>query len=234
VALDTARLSSSYSDVTAAAAALRQPRETTSFVGAMNVDTRILFIDGERAARGGDPAAARQCFLEAAEAATGVQLWRSALRCYRHALELDLLDREVLDRVLQIPIRVLAGRGWDRYRAAVEAHPGWERFGCRTARIVSGDLGAVIECPRIGPVLELIMSEQDLVEVRPDGRFAGMPVAMAMIILRRALWAAPRDRTSELMTVRVTFDGHDRVVLDEHGEWEPIAGDTSRARGPAR
>ncbi|HWU90460.1 MAG TPA: hypothetical protein VN253_24515 [Kofleriaceae bacterium] len=200
----------------------------------MNVDTRILFLDGERAARGGELATARACFLEAAQAAVDVQLWRSALRCYRHALELNLLDREVIDRVLQIPLRVTSGRGWDRYRAAVDAHSDWARFGCRTARIVIGDLGAVVECPPAGPVLELIMSEPDLVEVRPDGRFAGMPAAMAMIILRRALWPAPRERAAELMTVRVTFDGHERVVLDEHGEWEPIVGDTSRARGPAR
>jgi hypothetical protein len=200
----------------------------------MNVDTRILFLDGERAARSGDLATARACFIEAAQAAVDVQLWRSALRCYRHALELDLLDREVVDRVLQVPLRVTSGRGWDRYRAMLDAHPGWARFGCRSARIVIGDLGAVVECPPVGPVLELIMSEQDLVEVRPDGRYGGMPVAMALIILRRSLWPAPRDRVSELMTVRVTFDGHERVLLDEHGEWEPIVGDARGARGPAR
>ena len=200
----------------------------------MNIDTRILFLDGERAARGGEPAMARTCFLEAAQAATEVQLWRSALRCYRHALELDLLDRAVVDRVLQIPLRVTSGRGWDRYRSALDAHADWVPFGCRAARIVSGDLGAVVECPGIGPVLELIMSERDLIETRPDGRFAGMPVAMAMIILRRALWSAPRERASEPMTVRVTFDGRERVRLDEHGDWEPIIGEPARIRGPER
>jgi hypothetical protein len=85
----------------------------------MNVDSRILLLDGERAIRRGDPGAARACFLEAAQAAADVQLWRSALRCYRHALELDLLDREVVERVLAVPLRVISGRGWDRYRAAV-------------------------------------------------------------------------------------------------------------------
>ena len=200
----------------------------------MNVDSRILFLDGERAARGGDLAAARECFLEAGQAAVDVQLWRSALRCYRHALELDLLDRGVIDRVLAVPLRVISGRGWDRYRAALDAHPGWRSFGCRGARIVSGDLGAVIECPGTGPVLELIMSERDLVETRPDARFSGMPVAMAMVILRRALWPAPRERASEPMTVRVTFDGRERLRLDEHGEWDPIVGDSARVRGPAR
>jgi len=200
----------------------------------MNVDTRILFLDGERAVRSGDLGTARACFLEAAQSAAEVQLWRSALRCYRHALELDLLDRGVLDRVLALPQRVISGRGWDRYRAALDAHPAWRPFGCRAARIVSGDLGAVIECPGTGSVLELLMSERDLVEIRPRARLAGMPLAMAMVILRRALWTAPRDRAAEPMTVRVAFDGRERVRLDEHGEWDPIIGEPARVRGAAR
>jgi hypothetical protein len=202
----------------------------------VNVDARILFLDGERAARRGELEVARGCFLEAAQAAVAVQLWRSALRCLRHALEIDLLDRAVLDRVLQLSPRAIAGRGWDRYRSALDAHAGWAAFGCRTARIVSGDLGAVIECPGAGPVLELIMSERDLIETRPDARFTGMPAAMAMIILRRALWPVPREREREtqLMTVRVTFDGRERLQLDEHGEWEPLASEHPRVRGSSR
>ena len=200
----------------------------------MNVDSRILFLEGEAAVRRGEVAAARASFVEAGQAAAEVQLWRTALRCYRHALELELLDRDVLDRVLQISPRVIGGRGWDRYRAALDAHPEWRPFGCRAARIVSGDLGAVIECPGVGPVLELIMSDRDLVETRPDARFAGMPGAMALVILRRALWPTPRERVTEPMTVRVTFDGRERLRLDEHGDWEPIAAEPSRSRGPAR
>lgn len=200
----------------------------------MNVDARVLFLDGERAARRGELAVARACFLEAGQAAAEVQLWRGALRCYRHALELDLLDRAVVERVLQIPVRVRSGRGWERYGSALDASPAWASFGCRGARLVSGDQGAVIECPGAGPVLELIMSELDLVETRPDLRFAGMPVAMAMIILRRALWPAPRERAAEPMTVRVTFEGRERNRLNEYGDWEPIIGEPARARGRAR
>ncbi len=200
----------------------------------MNHDIRVLFLDGERAARTGELATARACFLEAGQAAAGLQLWRSAVRCYRHALELDLLDRVVIEGVLGVPLRVISGRGWDRYLAAIDAHPEWPAFGCRAARIVSGDLGAVIECPGAGPVLELIMSERDLVETRPDARFTGMPTAMAMVILRRALWPTPRERATEPMTVRVTFEGRERFRLDELGEWEPIIGEPSRVRGGAR
>ncbi len=50
----------------------------------MNVEARVLFSDGERAVRDGEWTTARACFLEAADAALEVQLWRSALRCYRH------------------------------------------------------------------------------------------------------------------------------------------------------
>lgn len=191
----------------------------------MNIDVRVLFTDGERAARRGEYDTARACFLEAGQCAADVQLWRAAIRCYRHALELDLLDREAVDRVSRMPARVTSGRGWDEYRNTLDQRASWLHFSCRTARIVIGDLGAVIECPTVGPVLELIMTEQDLVETRPDARYQGMPIAMAMIVLRRAMWANPRERANELATVRVTFAGQQRVRLDEHGDWDPLIGD---------
>lgn len=183
----------------------------------------MLYSDGERAARDGEWATARAFFLEAAESAIEVQLWRSALRCYRHALELDLCDREIVERIHKIPMRVISGRGWEEYRRALDSHAQWPHFGCRSARIVLGDLGAVVECNGLGGVLELMMTDRDLVELRADARFAGMPVAMALIILRRALWPTPRER-DELMTVRVVFEVRDRVKLDELGDWEPIVG----------
>lgn len=190
----------------------------------MNADARVLFNDGERAVRSGDLATARLHFLDAARAALDVQLWRAAIRCFRHALELDLFDRDTVAQIAALPPRVVAGRGWDEYRRALDGHPGWPAFGCRSAQIVIGDLGAVVECPPVGPVLELIMSERDLVEIRPDARFAGLPSALALIVARRALWPVPRERSGELMDVRVIFDGRQQVRLDEHGEWEPIVG----------
>ena len=190
----------------------------------MNVDVRMLFGDGERAARNGEVATARACFMEAAQSAVEVQLWKAAMRCYRHALELDLMDREIIERLLRMPARVTSGRGWDEYRKALDQHAAWPHFGCRTARIVIGD-HAVIECPQVGPVLELLMTDHDHVEARPDPRFAGMPIGLAMIVVRRALWTNPRDRANDLMTVQVTFDGQQRVRLDEHGDLDPIVGD---------
>jgi hypothetical protein len=190
----------------------------------VTIDVRVLFGDGERAARAGEYATARACFLEAAQSAVDVQLWRAAIRCYRHVLELDLLDREAVDRILRMPVRVTSGRSWDDYRAALDAHRDWLHVRCRSARVVIDDRGAVVECPGVGRVLRLTMREHDLVEIDVDPRWTGMPIAMAMVVLRRALWATPRERVTEPYRVRVTFGGREHVRLDEHGDWDPIIG----------
>jgi hypothetical protein len=189
----------------------------------VNADIRLLLADAERALRDDDAAAARAAFLEAGQSATGYQLWRSALRCYRRALELDLTDRAPIVKIAQMPARVVPTGDWVEYTRALDRH-GWQAFGCRTAQIVTGNLGAVVECPGAGAVLELMMTADDLIETRPDGRFAGMPLAMAMIILRRAMWMAPRDTATEPSSLRVAFDGRHQVRLDELGDWEPVAG----------
>ncbi len=212
-------------DVTAVDRSRDRRVRRRTWVPRVNVDVRVLFADGERAARSGELATARACFLDAGRSAAEVQLWRAAIRCYRHALELDLLDREAVEHVLRIPARVISGRGWDDYKLALDSHPEWLKFSCRTARVVSGDLGAVVECPSIGPVLELIMSEADLVETRPAPRFRGMPLTLAMIVLRRALWTSPRERNTDPASIRVTYCGQQRLRLDEHGDWDPIVGD---------
>jgi hypothetical protein len=188
----------------------------------LNVEVRRVFMDGERAARAGDRAIARTCFIDAARAAIDVQLWRSAMRCYRHALELDLLDLEILELIRALPIRVTSGRGWDEYRAQVSAHAAWPHLNCRSAQILIGE-HAVVSCEPFGTVLELMMTERDLVEVRPDARLVGMPSAMALVVLRRAMWPSPREH-GEVASLRVAFDGRQQVRLDEHGDWDPVVG----------
>ena len=192
----------------------------------MNADVRVLLADAERALRAEQLAAARAAFLEAGQSAASYQLWRSALRCYRRALELDLADREAVGRIAQLPPRVIALADWHDYARALDARSGaraWPSFGCRAAQIVTGNVGAQVECPGTGVVMELMMTEDDLVETRPEARFAGMPLAMAMIILRRALWFAPRELASDPGSIRVAFDGRPQVRLDELGDWEPVA-----------
>jgi len=153
----------------------------------MNVEVRAQLGSAERAFKSGDPTAARDAFLAAGDVAKRFQLWKSATRCYRHALELDVLDRVAVARLCG-----LLGRGghlveWIDYAKAVDRND-WPSFGCRKAQLVIGDSGAFVECPGVGPVLDVTMPDSELVEAQPDGRFVGMPAGMAMIILRRALW----------------------------------------------
>jgi hypothetical protein len=181
-----------------------------------------LSRDAELAAQRGDVAEALRGFLDAGDRAVGYQLWRTAARCYRGALELDLIRREPVARLVKIAARVGSQLEWNAYARVLDDMPAWPHFGCRTTRILTNDTGSIVECPEAGPVLELIMSAADRVEAHADGRFSKMPLAMALVILRRALWSNPRAVANKPARVTIQYAGRSPVWLDERGDWAPL------------
>ena len=178
----------------------------------------VSFV-AEAAAQRGELDEALRGFLDAGDRACQLRLWHSAARHYRSALELDVVRRESVARIAKIAPRVGNQGGWAAYARVLDDSPDWPHFGCRTVHVLAHDRGTVIECVGAGPVLELAMESADAVLAQPDGRFAKMPLAMALVILRRALWPSPREDSIKPIRVQVTFGSCPAVWLDERGDW---------------
>ncbi|HTR54916.1 MAG TPA: hypothetical protein VMJ10_29720 [Kofleriaceae bacterium] len=181
---------------------------------------RPLLRPAEAAARRNDIAGALRGFMSVGDAAVTLEKWRSAVRGYRAALELDLLRREPIAALLRLGPHLAHEHEWREYRRALEGTPDWPHFGCRSARIITSDSGSIVECNVAGPVCELIMARHDLVEAHPVERYAKMPLAMGLLIMRRALWITPRFETPNPSWMRVAFGGRAPVWLNEQGDWE--------------
>src|SRR5262249_4826323 len=156
-------------------------------VGPMNRDVRMLVADAERALAERTPSVAMLRFVEAGDTAAQYNLWRGALRCYRSALEIDLTYEPPIARAIRIAHHAGGDAlgDWTEYRLAARALAG---FGCRGAEVTIDDHGAFVTCPGAGPVLSLAMPERDLVEATALPPRGAMPLAMAMIVLRRGLF----------------------------------------------
>lgn len=164
----------------------------------------------------GDLAAAFRKFLKAGDEARAKDMARLAARCYRDALELDLASRVAVSRLLGVRDQTKDRPFWIEYQRALRRKPAWSQFSCRRAQILVHNLGSVIECADVGPVIELVATADGRFECLPDARFNAMPLAMTMIILRRALW--PHGKSTGSTRVRVSYRGH-VMWLNARGEW---------------
>jgi hypothetical protein len=185
----------------------------------LNIDIRQALADADRALVNGDRVGAARAYVEAGDHAVRYQLWRSAARSYRAALELDLASRDVVGRLVTLATRTRrALADWLDYAAALDAHPDWPHASCVRAQVMIDDRGAYVDCGL--RVLRLAMTADDHVTAQPEPLFAEMPLAMGMVVLRRAMWPNARGQALDPMRVRVTFAARPAVWLDELGDWE--------------
>jgi hypothetical protein len=187
-----------------------------------NSDIELHVSDAERARRAGDPRGAYDGFVEAGRCAEQYGLWKTALRCYRNAVELDLINRLAVDHLARIAVRAGAGGEWAEYSSAILSTPSWPHVSCRSVQLLIGGSGAVVDCPRVGTVFEVVMAADDLINVQPETRFADVPVALALLLVRRAMWPSPREASSTSHDIRVTYRGKHRYRLTEHGDWSRL------------
>jgi hypothetical protein len=186
----------------------------------VNIEISEMSSAAKRAIVVGDFETAKACFIEAGDCAVRFQLWRSAFRAFRSALELDLVDPVPVARLRMLRGSMTMVGDWSEYARSLETNPTWPTVRAVGARILSADTGTIVECRGIGPVIEIAMPEPDLIEATPDGRFRQMPRAMALLVVRRALWPFPRERDG--MRVRVAWGTLPEVWLDESGDWQPV------------
>lgn len=183
----------------------------------MSSGVHELHREAERALRAGHGLDARAMFVAAGDRAVRDGRWRDALESYRLALELDMLDAGVVARC-EAAMRSAQRKlwMWSDYATAIAAHPEWPHFACRDAQLVIGDDAQVIACPGVGAVLDVRMTDDGALEVQPTQKFTDLPIAMAMVIVRRAVWPRPRHIGPGAALVR--YLGR-LVRLTELGEW---------------
>src|SRR5580658_1849267 len=104
--------------------------------------------DAERARRDGDSRAAYNGYVEAGHCAERYGLWKTALRCYRSAVEVDLFSPTAVNHLARIAGRAGAGGEWGEYAVALAPIPAWPSITCRQIQLSIGGSGAVVSCTR--------------------------------------------------------------------------------------
>ena len=166
-----------------------------SSTGCVNHEVLTLVADAERAARHGEWPAALAAYREAGDCCAKLSLVRGAQRCYRRALEIDLLAADVVDRLIATGVRIGAAAPWERYRDALPwLAPLWPRANARHVQLLSDDRGTVLAHRSVtGPIAHLDIGDALEVTVRCAPDFRAAPDALLLVLLRRALWVKPRE-----------------------------------------
>jgi hypothetical protein len=186
-------------------------------------DARSILADAERAARAGELDDARRLYLDAGDRAAIAGNWTLATRCFRYTVELDFFDIVAVQRLATMTPRATARAEWAAYMAALRGGT-LAKFAATSVQLVVSNSGAEVVASPVGVVLEVLLSGDDLVEAHPAPAFDMMPLAMALLVVRRALWPVKRSRPATAMTVRVAYRGRQPVKLDELGDWDVGAG----------
>ena len=186
----------------------------------MTGDVRTLVAEAERAERAGNYEGAYDRYVSAGDAAAGNGSWRSAMRSFQRAIEVDLFASEAVQRLAAIASQVHNRTEWSEYATALERGV-VPRFAFRAVQLAIGNDGSFVTAPDAGTVLEMLLTGDDLLDVHPAAAFSDMPLAMALLVLRRALWSSPVNRARTPMTVRISYAGRPHMILHETGEWEP-------------
>jgi hypothetical protein len=192
----------------------------------VNREVLELVADAERAATAGDWAACLAAYRDAGDRCGAVTLWRGAQRCYRRALEIDLLDAGVVNRLVDAAARTGDVVTWHRYRAALpEVAAVWRAANARLIQVVADDDGAAILHPTAPAALARFTLGDNLeVALRPTTAFRAMPDAMVLIMARRMLWPRARERPPDPpphVVIRLVDAGRS-FALYETGDWEQI------------
>jgi hypothetical protein len=187
----------------------------------VNADDRTMTAAGERAERAGNFESAYDYFVTAGDIAAASGSWRAAMRCFQRAVEIDLFRPVAVTRLAAIAGQVHRRTEWAEYATALDRQI-VPRFALRGIQLVVGNAGAFVTAAEVGTLLDVLLTGDDLLEVMTSQQFAGMPLAMALLVLRRALWPVSKDRSAATMSMRVVFEGRPPPYkLMESGDWEP-------------